>query len=266
MPLFPSGVVTDRRRRCLLRVADIGRRFLCRTRPRRDDGDSQASDSQASCRGARHVIAAEVSHKVAPMLIARADRQPGEHGEPESAADLLGGIERTRGDPGVAWRRATNGDGGECRVPRAEADGDEETGWQHVGDIARVGRQLAEETEAGDDAGQADEEHALLSHAGDETDAGAERDDRDHNRDGQEGEAGAQRVIAEELLQVDHAQVLETEQTGHHERLHQVAEPGGPAGKQPQRQQRRRRSGLTPAERAKKRHRTGPEDGQRPTR
>ncbi len=128
---------------------------------------------------------------------------PGEHRDAQGGADLQGHVGQSGGDAAVGARRVRHGERhrGHEHQPRAHAD--QQRHGQHVHRVRRRHRHPREQGEAESDQEESEQQGGLGAVAGDQAAGDEHREGADGQGLGQEGEAGVQRVVAEDLLHVE---------------------------------------------------------------
>ena len=219
---------------------------------RRQEGDVVAGDA----RGQHRRFARAMQH--AGGL---AGRQRREDGQPQRAADLLGGIEQAAGQAGVLVADAARPQQGDRHERQAHPQAHRQQPHQQVRDVAAVHRQLGQDQHsegcqrdaAGGDVAHADALDERLGHAGADDDPGRHR---------QEGQTRAQRAVAEDLLDVERGEEEHPEHPRRDQQQHRVAHGKGADPEDAETHQGRLAAGLDREEGTQQRRR----DSQQPDR
>ena len=237
-----------RRRR---RRPTAARRCGCRdralwARPRgpeeRDDRDDQRREEQQRACGPGQVTPPDQRRgdavAVRSELRASARGQRRQHGQPEGAAHLLGGVDETGCHPRVLRGGVGHRDGHDRRQGQAASEGQQHDAGQHVGGIRTVDRRSREQGEPSGDRDKAGDEND----PGPETPLHAREDEQRHGADaggdGQDAKTRLGRRESEHALEVQADQELESEHGADLQDVNAVRPHHRPGSKDGQRKQR----------------------------
>ena len=162
------------------------------------DRPPEGSGVAVNCRGVSQAGGVQVDGRVTG---GGAGEDRAEQGGADRAADLLGGVDHRRGDPGFTSFHPLRRGRERRREDASHPDAEDEQARNDIAAIARAGRQAREHEHPDDPERHADKEDRLdpgvLDHAGLH---GGRRDDENAGQ-GEERQSGGERREAELLLQ-----------------------------------------------------------------